>query len=67
MCCMNQADEVKPTPPDGARILEVGEVIQDGDLHWQPALKHWVAVTAQGQEKVEPAHYGLYSRKNGDL
>jgi hypothetical protein len=67
MCCMNQAGEAKPTPPDGARKLEVGEIIQDGDLHWQPALKHWVAVTPQGEEKVESAHYGLYCRKNGDL
>jgi len=65
MCCMNLAGGVKPTPPDGARILEVGELIQDGDLHWQPALKHWVAVTPQGEEKVE--QYGLYCRKNGDL
>jgi hypothetical protein len=32
---MNLADEVKPTLPDGARLLEVGEIIQDGDLHWQ--------------------------------
>ncbi len=55
---MNQADEVKPTPPDGARLLEVDEVIQDGDLHW-------VAVTPQGEEKVE--QYGFYCRKNGDL
>ena len=30
MCCMNQIDEAKPTPPVGARILEVGEIIQDG-------------------------------------
>src|SRR5205823_13593097 len=57
MCCMNQADEMKPTPPDGARLLNVGELIQDGDLHWQPALKHWVAVTPQGEEKVE--QYGF--------
>ena len=64
MCCMNQVDEAKPTPPGGARILEVGEIIQDGDLHWQPTLKHWVAVTPQGEEKVE--QYGLYCRKNGD-
>ena len=56
---------MKPTPPDGGRILDVGEIIQDGDLHWQPALKHWVAVTPQGEEKVE--QYGLYCRKNGDL
>jgi hypothetical protein len=45
----------------------VGEIIEDGDLHWQPALKHWVAVTPQGEEKVESAQYGLYCRKNGDL
>jgi hypothetical protein len=24
-------------------------------------------VTPQGEEKVEPAQYGLYCRKNGDL
>lgn len=65
MCCMNQVDEAKPTPPGGARILEVGEIIQDGDLHWQPTLKHWVAVTPQGEEKVE--RYGFYCRKNGGL
>ena len=64
---MNETtEEVKPTVPEGGRILDVGEMIQDGDLHWQPALKHWVAVTPQGEEKVEPAQYGLYCRKNGD-
>jgi hypothetical protein len=66
MCCMAEVDEGKPTPPDGARLLDVGEVIQDGDLHWQPALKHWVAVTPQGEEKVERGQDGYYCRKKGD-
>jgi len=63
---MNQVDEMKPAAPDGARLLGVGEVIRDGDLHWQPAPKHWVAVSPQGEEKVEAAHYGLYCPKTGD-
>ena len=62
MYCMNQAEEVKPTPPKDARLLETGEVIQDGDLHWQPTLKRWVAVTPQGEEKVEAGQHGLYCR-----
>jgi hypothetical protein len=66
MCCMNQADEMKPTPPHGARLLNVGEVIQDGDLHWQPALKQLGCSDAtRSEEKVE--QYGFYCRKNGDL
>jgi hypothetical protein len=62
---MNQLGEEKPTPPNSARLLEVGEVIQGGDLHWQPALKHWVAVTPQGEEKVEQC--GFYCRKTEAL
>ena len=58
--------ETKPKLPDGARALEVGEVIQDGDLHWNSTVKHWVAVTPQGEEKVEAEHHGFYARKNGD-
>jgi hypothetical protein len=41
--------------------------IQDGDLHWNPTAKHWVAVTPQGEEKVEPGQHGFYCRKKGDL
>jgi hypothetical protein len=58
--------ETKPSPPEGAQILEVGEIIQDGDLHWNTSVKHWVAVTPQGEEKVEAAQYGFYCRKNDD-
>jgi hypothetical protein len=64
---MNQTGEERPKLPEGARLLEVGEVIQDGDLHWNPTVKHWVAVTPQGEEKVEPGQHGFYCRKNGDL
>jgi hypothetical protein len=67
VCGMTEEGETKPTPPDGARLLEVGEIIEDGDLHWQPIVKHWVAVTPQGEEKVEPGQYGFYCRKNGDF
>ncbi len=66
-CGMGTADETKPTPPDDARLLEVGEIIQDGDLHWNTTMKHWVAVTPQGEEKVEPGQHGFYWRKSGDL
>jgi len=45
----------------------VGEIIEDGDLHWNPKMKHWVAVTPQGEEKVEPGQHGFYCRKSGDL
>jgi hypothetical protein len=61
---MSHAVETKPEAPAGARILEVGEIINDGDLHWQPAVKKWVAVTPQGEEKVEPEQYGFYYRKS---
>jgi hypothetical protein len=63
---MNQTAETKPSPPDDVEILEVGEIIQDGDLHWNPTLKHWVAVTPQGEERVQPDQYGFYCRKNED-
>ena len=61
---MNQTQETKPTPPKDARILEVGEIIQDGDLHWNPTVKHWVAVTPQGEERVQEDQHGCYGRKN---
>ena len=37
---MGTADETKPTTPGDARLLEVGEIIEDGDLHWNPKMKH---------------------------
>ena len=64
---MNATHETKSTPPDDARILEVGEIIQDGDLHWNATAKHWLAVTPQGEERVESDQHGLYFRKNADL
>ena len=65
-CDMNHEDEKKPDVPGDARLLNVGETIDDGDLHWRPAVKHWVAVTPQGEEKVEPAQHGFYCRKRVD-
>lgn len=64
---MKATNEVKPAPPKDARRLEVGEVIEDGDLHWNATVKHWVAVTPQGEERVEPGQDGFYYRKNADL
>ena len=64
---MNAIHETKPAPPDDAQRLEVGAVIQDGDLHWNATVKHWVAVTPQGEERVEPDQDGFYFRKSGDL
>jgi len=64
---MSATDEKKPAPPRDARLLEVGEMIQDGDLHWNATVKHWVAVTPQGEERVEAGQSGFYYRKNGDL
>ena len=63
---MNTTDKIKPTPPDNAQRLEVGEIIQDGDLHWNATVKHWVAVTPQGEERVEPGQEGFYYRKDLD-
>jgi len=63
---MSEAIETKPKLPHGARLLEVGEIINDGDLHWNPTVQHWVAVTPQGEEKVEAEQHGFYCRKNGD-
>jgi hypothetical protein len=34
--------------------LEVGEITNDGDLHWHATVKHWVAVAPQGEERVAP-------------
>ena len=64
---MSATDETKPTAPDNARPLQVGEMIEDGDLHWNAMVKHWVAVTPQGEERVEPGQDGFYYRKNADL
>jgi hypothetical protein len=64
---MSATDETKPDAPDKARPLKVGEMIEDGDLHWNRTVKHWVAVTPQGEERVEPGQDGFYYRKNADL
>ena len=62
---MSEAIETKPKLPDDARLLEVGEIINDGDLQRNATVKHWVAVASQGEERVAPGQHGLYSRKNG--
>ncbi len=64
---MSETAETKPTPPDDSRPLEVYEIIQDGDLHWNARIKHWMAVTPQGVERVKPGQHGFYYRKNGHL
>ena len=60
---MSHEDESKPEVPAGARLLNAGETISDGDLHWRPAMNKWVAVTPQGEEKVEAGEEGFYCRK----
>jgi len=62
---MSEATETKPKLPDDARLLEVGEIINDGDLHWNATVKHWVAVAPQGEERVAPGQHGRYCRKKG--
>ena len=64
---MSATDQTKPAPPKDARRLEVGDVIEDGDLHWLATVKRWVAVTPQGEERVEPSQSGFYYRKNADF
>ena len=66
-CAMNATNQAKPSPPKDARPLEIGDVIQDGDLHWNATVKHWVAVTPQGEERVQPGQDGFYYRRNADL
>ena len=66
-CDMSETGDTKPTPPDDSRPLEVHEIIQDGDLHWNATVKHWVAVTPQGVERVKPGQHGFYCRRNGHL
>jgi len=56
---MSEAIEAKPKLPDDARLLEVGEIINDGDLHWN------ATVIPQGEERDAPGQHGLYCRKNG--
>jgi hypothetical protein len=56
---MSEALEAKPKLPDDAWLLEVGEIINDGDLHWNATVKRWVAVTPQAEEKVAPGQHGL--------
>lgn len=60
---MTNVDVKRPEPPKGARLLNVGDVIEDGDLHWQPAVGRWVAVTPQGEERVGPDEQGFYCRR----
>ena len=67
MSSMNATDQTKPAPPKDARRLEVGDIIEDGDLHWNSTVRHWVAVTPQGEERVASGQEGFYYRKNADL
>ena len=62
---MSEATETKPKLPKDARLLEVGEIISDGDLDWNATVKHWVAVAPQGEERVAPGQHRLYSSKTG--
>lgn len=64
---MSAKDEIIPKPPKEARRLEIGDVIHDGDLHWNATVNRWVAVTPQGEERVQPGQDGFYYRKNADL
>jgi hypothetical protein len=61
----SKAIETKLKLPDDARLGEVSEIINDGDLQWNATVKYWVAVAPQGEERVAPGQHGLYSRKNG--
>ena len=61
---MSEAIKTKPSLPDDARLLDVGEKVNDGDLHWNATVKHWVAVTPQDEERIAPGQNGLYCRKN---
>jgi len=61
---MSEAIETKPKLPDDTLLLEVAEIINDGDLHWNATVKHWVAVRPQGEERVARGQHGLYCRKN---
>jgi len=54
---MSEAEQTIAPPPAGARVLEEGEMINDGDLHWNAEVKHW-------EEKVAPGQRGFYCRKN---
>lgn len=64
---MSETETTTAPLPAGARVLEEGEIINDGDLHWNAEVKHWVAVTPQGEERVTAGQRGLYCRKEGDL
>ncbi len=64
---MSAAKEGPRAPPDNAKRLAVGKTIEIGDLHWNATVKHWVTVTPQGEERVEPGQDGFYYRKNADL
>lgn len=64
---MSTSNETRPAPPKDAQRLEAGEIIEDGDLHWNTTVKRWVAVTPQGEERVDPAHVGFYYRRNAEL
>ena len=59
---MSEAIKNKPSLPDDARLLDVGEKVTDGDLHWNATIKHWVAVTPQDEERIALQN-GLYYRK----
>jgi hypothetical protein len=60
---MSEVIKTKPSLPDDARLLDVGEKVNDGDLRWNATVKHCVAVTPQDEERIAPGQNGLYCRK----
>ncbi|MBA2435533.1 MAG: hypothetical protein H0V54_10735 [Chthoniobacterales bacterium] len=63
---MSATDDGPTAPPDNAKRLAVGDTIEDGNLHGNATVKRWVAVTPQGEERVEPGQGRFYYRKNAD-
>jgi hypothetical protein len=66
---MSEAIETKPRMPDNARLLEVGEIINDGDLHWNATVKHWVRSRRKANKELRPgkAAFTPQERRLGDF
>jgi hypothetical protein len=56
--------EKKSEVPADARLLNAGEKIQKGDLHWFPGNNKWQEVADVAGDLVVPAQrVGFYCRK----
>lgn len=53
-----------PTPPQGARFLQLGERVEANDLHWDEHASQWRPVlTVQRHMVIKADQFGWFCRR----